>query len=213
MRVLPILLATAAAAFADGSVPETARDPVEVLAVPATGPLAYRFAWHNTREHSCSQSFESDTDSGTLTLAVAADGSARLTLDGSHSSTFGPSPGRYRAGARDFQHSSKPVRGEWTGTAVRRGPSLTLALGSAPRLVRIECRLGRIPVPSGPGNEAPPGERGALLCSPADALDPSLAEVAVGGALAFGRSGGWEAVRWNHGFGGDDSVRFRRAAN
>ncbi len=198
----------AAAAFADESVP----DPVAVREVPATGPLSYRLAFASRREHSCSQSFESEGRDGTLVLTVAADGAARVVLDGEETYVFGPSLGRFRAGARDFQRSAHPLRAEWTGTAVRGPGTLDLSLlrtDGPRRPLRVACRVGRIPL-AAEADGGKPADGAALLCSPAEALDEvPLADVAADHALPLGRGPGYRADRdrleWS------DLVTYRRA--
>jgi hypothetical protein len=214
-RLVSLSLLAAAAAAADESVPDAARDPIEVAEVPAAGALAYRLQYDVRREHGCSQSFESEGEAGSVTLTVAADGAARLVVDGDQSYTFGPSLGRYRAGDHDFDHRYSKTHGEWSGVARRAGRSLTVELRpagqpeGAPAALRLECRVGRVDVePDAPGGART--ERGALLCSPGKALSAALGEVTTDGALPFGRRAGYRAERSRRGFGDDAAIRRAR---
>jgi hypothetical protein len=88
----------------------------------------YVFRHEHDAEHGCSQSFASTSDRAVFELRVGSGGEATLSLTVDHSSTFGPSPGRYRAGDRDFSHERGKRRFTWSGKAVFDGVSLRAVL-------------------------------------------------------------------------------------
>jgi hypothetical protein len=78
----------------------------------------YVFRHEHDAEDSCSQSFASASDRADFSLHVGPGGEAKLSLAVDHTSTFGPSPGRFRAGDRDFSHQRGKRRFTWGGKAV-----------------------------------------------------------------------------------------------
>jgi hypothetical protein len=78
----------------------------------------YVFRHEHDAEDSCSQSFASASDRAVFALHVGPGGDAKLSLTVDHTSTFGPSPGRYMAGDRDFNHRRGKRRFTWGGKAV-----------------------------------------------------------------------------------------------
>src|SRR4029079_15241983 len=80
-------------------------------------PLALSGSLERHPEVGCSQAFESSQGTAQVTLAIDAHGDARLTLDGDHGSTMGPSPGRYMTGDHEFSHIREVHRSLWSGHA------------------------------------------------------------------------------------------------
>lgn len=86
--------------------------------------LTYR----TSREHGCSQSFESSSARGNLVLELAESGEVRVHVTVDRSSTFGPSIGRFRAGERDFSHRHEAEDRSWKGSAERDGEGFSVKL-------------------------------------------------------------------------------------
>jgi hypothetical protein len=111
-------------------------------------PLALSGTLARRSEMGCSQSFESDDGSARVSLAVDASGVARLTLEGEHDVTSGPSPGRYMAGDHEISHVRTLHRSVWSGHAsVMAGAVLV----TFERVEAAEIRIagyGTLPLPA-----------------------------------------------------------------
>jgi hypothetical protein len=110
-------------------------------------------------ETSCSQSFASSSHAGTYTLTLQPGGAALVVVQLKNSESFGPSPGRYRAGDRGFSHHTSHVRYELRGTASLDRSGLHLSLRTDPRACTTVAPDGSSgePIPC-------PGEALTLAC-------------------------------------------------
>ncbi len=97
-------------------------------ALPMQHSGDYVFRHEHDAERSCSQSFASASDRAVFELRVGPGGETTLSLTVDHRSTLGPSPGRFRAGDRDFRNDRGRRRFTWSGKAVFDGVSLRAAL-------------------------------------------------------------------------------------
>ena len=102
--------------------------PSDEGAVPMPYAGEYVFRHDHDAEHGCSQSFESASDHASFVLRISAGGEVTLSLTVDNASTFGPSPGRYMAGDRDFSHRNGRGRFFWRGKAVFDGVWLRVTL-------------------------------------------------------------------------------------
>jgi hypothetical protein len=106
-----------------------------VFGVPAAArarPETYRLDVRFASSHGCSQSYASTRFDGAVTLTL--DGrAATLSLVGSHSYTFGPSPGRFRqsGGKAQSQSTSSAIDLTLTGKVRRSRAALTVELDRA----------------------------------------------------------------------------------
>jgi hypothetical protein len=215
MRLPLLALLLAAPAFADGSIPG---DPAALADVAATGPLSFQTQYRLASEHSCSQSFESSEHAAKLTLTVAANGSAKLTVDALETTVFGPSLGRYREGAHNFQRTARESHVEWTGVARRSAGALTVELSAVrsgsekpyPSSLRLACGVTLVHVQPASDRPLLPTESRALVCTPSEPLVSPIGDLTVGDALPFGRGAGFEAVAERRDFQYDHSVKIHR---
>lgn len=90
------------------------------------GPLSLVGVLQRSGSHGCSQSFASSDDLAAMQLTVDAQGRATLTMELQHHDTFGPSPGRYAEGERDFTYTTERGHAVLMGNAVRRGAGLAI---------------------------------------------------------------------------------------
>lgn len=121
------------------------RDPsVHALALP----LQLSGALDRHAQHSCSQSFAGSHGLARTSLVIDASGAARLSLEGSEDSTFGPSPGRYAAGDHDFTTTHTLHRSSWSGRAVLAGGRLTIAFTGVEAAEVRFTGTGALPLPA-----------------------------------------------------------------
>lgn len=205
------------AVLADAAVPDPPCPAEDLCALPPSGPLALELQFSLSREHSCSQSWESTSDYGALRIRVDERGAAAMSLDSTHSNVSGSRRSRGEVGAAPVRSRNDSKR-EWTGQATREAGVLRLSM--KPRTASpverdrlpaldLECRLARLPVTrfaKKPGNdEVQSIEETArvLLCKSSEPLLDglrSLIEQAQGiplGRAGFGLS--LHDMMFNHG--------------
>lgn len=121
------------------------RDPsVHALALP----VQLSGALDRHAQHSCSQSFAGSHGLARTSLGIDASGAARLSLEGSEDSTFGPSPGRYAAGDHDFTTTHTLHRYVWSGHATLAGDHLSVTFSSAEAASVRFTGTGTLPLPA-----------------------------------------------------------------
>lgn len=149
-----LALLVAAPGAADTAVPEPPCPVEDVCALPASGPLALELQFMLSREHSCSQSWESTSDYGSLLVQIEGDGAATMTVQSTHSNVSGSQRGRSRGGEAPVR-SRRETRLEWTGRATREPGAIRLSMrprGASPveaarqPSIDVECRPARVPV-------------------------------------------------------------------
>ncbi|MFI5300785.1 MAG: hypothetical protein ACHREM_22100 [Polyangiales bacterium] len=146
------------------------------------------FKSHIRHEISCSQSFESSSESVDYVLTLTPPSTASLTARVSETSTFGPSLGRFRGGARDFSSTGDDRDYDWAGRARWVDDKLVIELDgsshcarprvgasscAAPGLPTIRCAYADVEVLPALG-ATPPADRAkqattkvrALRCGP-----------------------------------------------
>lgn len=110
-------------------------------------PLDLRGGIEASSEHGCSQSFASSSSRTALRLAVGARGAATLTVDLESHETFGPSPGRYAEGDRDFTRTTELARAVLHGQATRSGADVVIRFDRAERASVTFTGYGTLPLP------------------------------------------------------------------
>jgi len=123
----------------------------------------YVFRHEHDAEDGCSQSFASASDRAVFELHVGSEGETKLSLTVDHTSTFGPSPGRYMAGDRDFSHRRGRHRFTWHGKAEFDGVWLRS------RLAREVATCVELPAYGEEGTTVPCGgaEEAEIVCEEA----------------------------------------------
>lgn len=117
-------------------------------ALAAELPLTARLIFDIGREHGCSQSFASTNIDGLLTLDVAADGAAELSLETHTLHIFGPSLGRFREGDTEFDERREKQRQLWRGQAKRTGDSMMVQMKVIEHAHTNLPRWGDLPFPA-----------------------------------------------------------------
>jgi hypothetical protein len=125
--------------------------PSDEGAMPMQHAGDYVFRHEHDAEDGCSQSFASASDRAVFALHVGPGGEAKLSLAVDHTSTFGPSPGRYVAGDRDFSYRRGKRRFTWSGKAVFDGVWLRA------KLDREEATCVELPPYGEEGTDVPCG--------------------------------------------------------
>lgn len=123
-----------------------------IAATPRPIVATERLAFTSSVRHevSCSQSYESSSSSIEYVLTLTPPGVAALTAVVHESSSFGPSLGRFRAGARDFSHTGDDRAYDWTGHARWIADRLEIVLDgdahcSRPRAPTSMCEPATLP--------------------------------------------------------------------
>jgi hypothetical protein len=95
---------------------------------PAPAKLRFTADLDLHSEHGCSQSHESRGARGSVSLVIDPNDHATLTVHLEGSTVFGPSPGRFRQGDRDFVHTPNRTHDAWQGSVVRCDDTLHVRL-------------------------------------------------------------------------------------
>jgi len=161
--LLGLVSCSRAAELGAGPDPSPPKASVPAAKPPAASVGTHRFDYSVSREHSCSQSMESVTDSGRYELSIAEDGTATLTHDARHGVTFGPSYAKYKlGGASEFTHHDKESKATFKGRAdaIDAGMQLTFEGGAI-----ATCRESTLEANDGYTDAGPKTKRvKVLLC-------------------------------------------------
>lgn len=196
------LLPTAAA---DTAIPDPPCPAEDLCDLPATGPLALELQFMVSREHSCSQSWESTSDFGTLAIRIDGGGEATLSVESTHSNVFGSHRERGGGPTQPPERRREETRFTWIGRAKREPGVLRLSMKARSASpvemdrrpsIDIECRPARLPVTritvAKEGQDATSANETArvLLCkSPSPILTGLEVLVEAAGGLPLGRAG------------------------
>lgn len=216
-RWLLLALLPGNAVFADAAVPDPPCPAEDLCALPPSGPLALELQFSLSREHSCSQSWESTSDFGALRIRVDERDGAAMSLESTHSNVFGSKRSRGKIGAAPVR-SRSDSKLEWTGRATRAAGLLRLSMKPRTKSpverdrmpsLDLECRLARLPVtrfakkPGGDDLQSIEETARVLLCKSSEPLLEGLHPlVEKASGVPLGRTGFGLSLRdmmFNHG--------------